>query len=290
MRVFAHGRLHRFPSRTWERVLVGLGGQRVRRPRDADHLVFGIGAAARAAGQLRADLLEARERAQEVLSERTFLRRLNLLPALPDEARTFGMADLAARARLPGDTLELLVLFDIVEGEEGLFGFRALKAAGEAAKLLSAVSLSELAFAVLQLRDLFAVDEPLSRLQLTTDAEGRIALRAGDLLSDLDGQLRLGVGLSGPETAALLSDADAARRTAARTQPSNSCAARLPGAEGPRCAVRARQPPLRNGPFCRRVGGPAESHALAAGLRRSLVQHRTRARTARPPRRGAPRL
>jgi tetratricopeptide (TPR) repeat protein len=211
MRVFAHGRLHRFPSRTWERVLAGLGGQRVRRLRDADHLVFGIGAAARPLGQLRADLDEARERCQTVLSERTFLRRLRLLPPLPDEARTFSAADLCARARITSETLGFLVLFDVVEGEAGQFGFRALKAAGEAAKLLPAVGLANLAFAVVQLRDLLTVEEPLSRLQLATDAEGRIALRAGDLLSDLDGQLRLGVGLSGPETAALLSEAETAR-------------------------------------------------------------------------------
>src|SRR3712207_246356 len=107
MRVFAYGRLHHLHSRTWDRALETHGGRRVRRIRDADHIVFGLGAATRSEEQLRAELGEVQAQGQAVLSERGFLRRLGLISGVPDEARPFSAADLAQRSKLSVDLIAL---------------------------------------------------------------------------------------------------------------------------------------------------------------------------------------
>ena len=179
--------------------------------RDADRVVFGLGAVSRPAEQLRAELDEIRTRGQQVLSERSFLRSLELIPPLPEEARPYSAADLRARGELHGDQLDQLILFDVVEGEDGRFGFRALTAIRQAARLLKDAPLADLAFATAELREMFSVAEPLAQLQLAADHDGKIALRTGERLSDLNGQFRLAVTSAGPDAAELLGQAEAAR-------------------------------------------------------------------------------
>jgi tetratricopeptide (TPR) repeat protein len=211
MRVHAYGRLHRFPARTWERVLARHGGRRVRRAREADRIVFGAGAAARPLPQLQAELREARNWRQPVWSERGFLRSLGLVPPLAGEERPFSAAELARRAKLSPEILDVLIIFDLIEGEGDRFGFRALKAAAQAAELLHKVSLSDLVLATCEMRDVLNVAEPLSELRVAVDGEGRIVLRTGGCLSDLNGQMRLGLDAPNRDTSALLADAEALR-------------------------------------------------------------------------------
>ncbi len=212
MRVFAYGRFYRVPGRTWERVLLHRGDRRARRLRDAELVVVGTGAAAREPAQIEADLTDCRTRGISVVSENTFLRRIGLTPTLPQEERPYSAADLAARSPLPRRTLDHLILFDVLEADEaGRFGFRALKAVAQAASLLERVSLADLALACRRIRETLPVEDPLAQLRVTADASGRIVLRAGDAVADLDGQLRLDLAASQAEAGALLADAADAR-------------------------------------------------------------------------------
>jgi tetratricopeptide (TPR) repeat protein len=192
-------------------VLKRAGGTIAKRMQDADLAVVGGGAGGWPAGKLEPTLAAADRLKRPVLSERAFLRRIGMLPPLADEARPYGMADLAARAKLPAETLRNLVLFDVIEGDEGRFGFRAMKAAKEAAALLGRAPLPDLVAACHRVRSAFNIAEPLSELQLTAE-NGRIVLSAGGRIADLDGQLRLELQLARPDVEALLAAADEARQ------------------------------------------------------------------------------
>lgn len=214
MRVFAYGRLQNVPNRTWERVLRQHGGERARTARSADLIVVGAGAASRSPAQIGEDLRRFRAGGRIVLSERAFLRRIGLLSALAEEQRSFSAADLAGRAKLAADMVDLLVLFDLVEPDEaGRCGFRDVKSAIQAARLLQRTSLSDLVFACIQIRETLAVNSPLSQLTLDCEEDGRIVLGAGDRIADLTGQLRLGFVHDAPSVSVLLANAEEAQDT-----------------------------------------------------------------------------
>jgi tetratricopeptide (TPR) repeat protein len=210
MRIFACGRLIVTPRRSAERALKRAGGILVKRMQDADLAVIGGGAVAWPEEKLTATIENAGRLRLPVLSERGFLRRIEMLPPLPEEARPYTIEDLSKRARIPAERLRRLILFDIIEGEEERFGFRAMKAAKAAAALIEKVSLADLAAACHRVRSAFNVAEPLSELQLAAE-NNRIVLSAGGRLADLDGQLRLELYLPGPDVEALLGSADEAR-------------------------------------------------------------------------------
>jgi tetratricopeptide (TPR) repeat protein len=153
----------------------------------------------------------ARAKGRRLLSERGFLRLVGLLPPQADQAAPFAAADIAKRSGLPAATIDLLALFDVIEGQDGRYGFRAMKAAIEAGKLLQEVGLPTLAFACRRMREALGVDAPLSELQVTTDTAGVVVLRTGHRLADVDGQIRLGLDHISADVASLLSDADSAR-------------------------------------------------------------------------------
>lgn len=212
MRVFAYGRLHAVPSRTWERLLRQRGWQRAKRARGADLIVIGAGAVSRPTVQISDDLAGFRHDAQHVLSERQFLRRLALLPAHPEGPRSFSAADLAARANLSGATLDLIAVFDVVEPDDaGRFGFRDLKAAVQAGRLLQGTGLADLVFACCRMRELLGVENPLSELSVQADPGGRIVLAAGERVAEVNGQIRLDLEHVAPSVSALLANADEAR-------------------------------------------------------------------------------
>jgi tetratricopeptide (TPR) repeat protein len=212
MRVFACGRLTLHPRRSWERALVRSGGAVAKRLQDADLVVIGGGAAAWPEAKLKTMLANADRHGTPVVSERDFLRRIAVLPPLPEEARPHRLADLAARAALSAEALRLLALFDVIEGDRDRYGFRALKAARAAAALLGKVGLADLVGACRRVRSAFNVAEPLSELQLTAE-QGRIVLSAGGRIADLDGQLRLELQMAQPNVDALLASADGARQS-----------------------------------------------------------------------------
>ncbi len=210
MRVFVCGRLILIPRRSAERVLKRARGTIAKRMQDADIVVIGGGAGAWPAGKLQTTLAGADRLKLPAISERAFLRRIGVLPRLNDEARPYELPELSRRAGLPLATLQELVLFDVIEGDDGRFGFRAMKAAKAAAPLLGKAPLGDLVAACHRVRSAFNIAEPLSELQLTAE-NGRLVLSAGGRIADLDGQLRLELQLPRPDVDALLASADEAR-------------------------------------------------------------------------------
>jgi tetratricopeptide (TPR) repeat protein len=212
MRVTTLGRLEGFPRRTWERVLAQKGGRRLKQARSADVVIVGAGAAARPEETLAAEVSALRRQGKAIISERAFFRRLGLLPPLGGEPRTLTSKELASRAKVLSERLDLFVLLDIVEGEDGLFGFRALKAAMQAGTLLKGgAALRDVAYACNRMREKLGVAEPLSALALATDADGRLVLRSQGSFAEFDGQLRLGLQGSAASAADLLTEAEDAR-------------------------------------------------------------------------------
>jgi tetratricopeptide (TPR) repeat protein len=127
------------------------------------------------------------------LSETMLLDALDLLPARPAATAVLSLEQLPAKVGLGLEVLRLLVLFDLIQPQPEGFSFRDLVAAREVARLLAeGVALADIVETVERAavkgdRD----DQPLARLKLVSDESGRIATRIGDLLAELDGQLRL---------------------------------------------------------------------------------------------------
>jgi tetratricopeptide (TPR) repeat protein len=212
MHVFAYGRLYTIPSRTWERVLRQRGDERSKRARGADLVVVGAGAASRPKLQITEDLREFRETGQLVVSERRFLRSIGLLSPPRAEARTFSAADIAARAKLEPDLLDLLAVFDVVEPDEAdRYGFRDLKAAMQAGRLLQSTGLAELVYACSRMRESLGAESPLSELNVQCDSLGNIVLAAGDRKAEVTGQVLLDLDHTAPTVVVLLANAEEAR-------------------------------------------------------------------------------
>jgi tetratricopeptide (TPR) repeat protein len=138
------------------------------------------------------------------------MRSIGLLPPLAAEARPYTAADLAARSKLPLQTIERLAILDVIEGENGRYGFRAMKAAKAAKEILGRVSVAQLARACQRIRSVFDIAEPLCELQVAT-VDGQIVLHAGGRIAELDGQLRLGLDIAAPDVDQMLASAEDAR-------------------------------------------------------------------------------
>jgi tetratricopeptide (TPR) repeat protein len=125
------------------------------------------------------------------LSENEFLRRTGmLLPANPDH-RTFDAADIISRSGIAPEHLRMLVLFDIVEPSNGRFGLRDLLLARSVRALLSdGLRISDV------VRELAMARKTLDHLppNLFGDEAGRVAVRLGEAVSEIGGQLRLPLG------------------------------------------------------------------------------------------------
>ena len=124
-----------------------------------------------------------------VLSENQFLRRLDLMPPPKPDQRTFTAGDIISRSGIsPGD-LRLLIVFDIVEpSDQDGFGLRDYLLAKSVRKLLA----NGLTIAHV-LRDLAGERRSLDCLppNLFGDEAGRVAVRLGEAVSEIGGQLRL---------------------------------------------------------------------------------------------------
>ena len=184
------GRLGRLPRRVAARCVSDRGGMARRSlTRATDYAVVGRDASAWLAGnRLKAKLATARHLGAVCLGEGDFLRGLGLLPPLPKEGRTLTLDDLAHAGGLDRDTLQLLVLLDILECEDGRFSFSSLGIARTAARLLS-----EGTPLVVVCRGLLAAahGHRQSAAALVRRADGTIGVRWGDQVADLSGQLRL---------------------------------------------------------------------------------------------------
>ena len=164
--------------------------------RATDLVVVGQQARARLAG---GHLQEYLERADELelpcISERSFLRVLDFLPASQAEPAAISLAGLAGKAGLAPEIVRLLVLFDLIEAPDGRCSFRALITAREVARLLDeGVALAEILDSVGRIgrrADAGGDDHPLTRHKLICDAEGKVVVRCAEGLAELDGQIRL---------------------------------------------------------------------------------------------------
>ncbi|PSC02440.1 hypothetical protein SLNSH_24105 [Alsobacter soli] len=127
-----------------------------------------------------------------LVSEFSLRRALGLGPSMDPDNRTWTARELARHARLSEEEVERLALFDLLEPEDALFGFRDLASAREAARLLGAgVDMPALlnAGAALRRRGL-----RLSEARLSEAPWGDLALGRAPHLSTFDGQLTLDLG------------------------------------------------------------------------------------------------
>ena len=184
------GRLGRLPRRVAARCVSDRGGMARRSlTRATGYVVVGRDASAWLVdNRLKAKLATARHLGAVCLSEGDFLRGLGLLPPLPEEGRTLTLDDLANASGLGRDTLQLLVLLDILDCEDDRFSFSSLGIARTVARLLS-----EGTPLVVVCRGLLAAAQGhrQSAAALVRRADGTIGVRWGDQVADLSGQLRL---------------------------------------------------------------------------------------------------
>ena len=127
-----------------------------------------------------------------VLSENAFLRRAMILAASSDQ-RTFDAAEIASRSGIAPEHLRLLVLFDIVEPSGGRFGLRDLLVVRSVRTLLAdGLHIADV------LRELACARTALDRLppNLFGDNAGHVAVRLGERVSEISGQLRLPLAAS----------------------------------------------------------------------------------------------
>lgn len=140
-------------------------------------------------GWLDVRLGAALKRGTALLSENQFLRRLDLMPPPKPDQRTFTRGNIISRSGIAPEDLRLLVLFDILEpSDRDAFGLRDFLLAKSVRRLLTdGLTIADV------LRDLAAERRSLDCLppNLFGDEAGRVAVRLGGAVSEIDGQLRL---------------------------------------------------------------------------------------------------
>jgi len=183
--------------------------------RQIELLVVGQGAAAMLAdGRLQARLREARALGAELVGERALLRALGRVPAPPAEPTALHIDELASHVQLDPAAVRILTLFDLIRPVEERVGFRDLVTAREVARLLREnVPLADIVLSAVEIdrRAGAPGSHPLARHKLVCDPDGRLAVRSGGGLADLDGQLRLPLPDAGnPTVDSLFEDAEEA--------------------------------------------------------------------------------
>lgn len=206
--VYIAGRFERLPKTRIERELAARGAKLHRRlTRKTDYAVITHAAAGRT---LDARLLDGDALAPtRPLSEDTFLRLLGLAPALQgkdiDPTRFLGLSGLAP------DEVRLLALFDVLQPAEEKFGFADLKVAQHIAGLRQrGAALDAVLKAATELRrrrrGVTAAD--ITRLDIAPS--GDLMMRIGDLLAELDGQMRFAWEVPPPDPDAIFEAAEEA--------------------------------------------------------------------------------
>lgn len=151
-------------------------------------------------GNLRRKLKIADEYGSICLSETMFLEALGLVDPRPRTAGVVSLENLPVKTGLELETLRLLVLFDVIQADQDECSFRDLVASREVARLLGeGISLGQIIEGVrraaLRPHDgrtkSAQIDQPLARLKLISDEYGRIVNQIGDVVADLNGQIRL---------------------------------------------------------------------------------------------------
>ena len=187
------GRLSGLPQHRATRLVAENGG-RTRRglTRATDIVVVGHGAVDRLLDtSLDVRLDRARTHGVKIWSENCFLRCLGLADAIPPARRTIPLPDLAAQAGLEERFAWHLVLFDVIEqDDDGMFGFRDLVAAREAASLYKdGAEEREIVASMAEVRRRRGAVP--SQVHFTRGDNGEIRLLFGRTRTALDGQTQL---------------------------------------------------------------------------------------------------
>ena len=135
----------------------------------------------------------ARKNGAALVSENCFLRRAGMTLAGTSDQRVFDAAEIVSRSGIAPEHLRLLVLFDIVEPSDGRFGLRDLLVVRSVRTLLSdGLRIADV------LRELACARTALDRLppNLFGDKAGHVAVRLGETVSEISGQLRLPLAAS----------------------------------------------------------------------------------------------
>ena len=208
---FIAGRFERLPKSRIERELTTRGAKLHRRlGRKTDIAVI----THEAAGRLASATLEAVRALppERCLSEDGFLRALGLMPPLHgkdiDAARFLGLSGLSA------DEVRQLALFDVLTPGDGRFGFSDLKVAQHIAGLRQRkASLDLILKAATELRRRRRGATPADIARLDIAPSGDLMLRIGDVLAELDGQMRFAWEQPPPDPDALFEAAEEAAGT-----------------------------------------------------------------------------
>lgn len=185
---FVAGRFERLPKSRVERELASRGATLHRRlNRSTDFAVVTHEAAGRIASPAFAALRALKP--QHCLSEETFLRALGLAPAL--QGKDIEEARLLSLTSLTREDIRLLSLFDVLTPVGGQFGFNDLKIAQHVANLRRrGVSLDMVLLAATELRRRRRGGGPHELTRLDIGPSGELMMRIGDVLAELDGQMR----------------------------------------------------------------------------------------------------
>jgi tetratricopeptide (TPR) repeat protein len=147
-------------------------------------------------------LSQAKSYSVPIASERRFLEWIGKRPP-NDDARTYSAEQLASLSKLPVGIIEQLAVFGLIEGKDGLYGFRDLAAARQIAALLaSGITLSVITRSLHDIRK-WMPDARLSNLRLFPESSDRVLIEQLKGRTDKTGQFVM------PMTLAAEDDADA---------------------------------------------------------------------------------
>jgi tetratricopeptide (TPR) repeat protein len=145
--------------------------------------------------------------AARAFSEDTFLRALGLMQPLPD--KDIEQARFRAMSGLVEDDMMLLSLFDILAPAEGRFGFTDLKIGQHVQGLRRrGVAIEAVLKAATELRRRRRGSAPGEITRLDIAPSGDLMLRLGDLMAELDGQMRFAWGETAPDPDAVFEAAE----------------------------------------------------------------------------------
>ena len=205
---FIAGRFERLPKSRVERELLGRGAKLHRRfTRRTDFAVV----THEAAGRIASPALEAVRSLDpsRCLSEERFLRELGL--AEPLQGKDIEEDRFLSLAGLPSDDVRLLSLFDVLSPSNGRFGFNDVKIAQHVASLRRRGASMEAVLkgaTDLRRRRRGAAAQELTRLDV--GPSGDLMMRIGDVLAELDGQMRFAWLQPPPDPDALFEAAEEA--------------------------------------------------------------------------------
>jgi tetratricopeptide (TPR) repeat protein len=210
---FVAGRFERLPKSRVERELASRGAKLHRRlNRSTDFAVVTHEAAGRIASPGFAALRALEP--QRCLSEETFLRALGLAPTL--QGKDIEEGRLLSVTGLTHDDVRLLSLFDILTPANGQFGFSDLKVAQHVAHLRRrGVSLDMVLLAATELRRRRRGSGTQELTRLDIAPSGELMMRIGDVLAELDGQMRFAWVQPPPDPDALFEAAEEAESSGA---------------------------------------------------------------------------